>query len=179
MKVKTWLRNITTDIEFVLHLPVSNLEDILDGDCEYIIMECEVLDPSEFDSIKELNDFLAECNKNGIKKETLEILSTTYLYGEVTEMVQKKIFRIVDFEAVTSDWYGGNGGDLWNDSHKGMCLFDTGNHNPFKFRMNEHIYDWIDWESVWIDANINGWRAITANGKPYLVCRKEKQYDSK
>ena len=175
MRIKTWIRNITMETEFMLLLPINNLDDVLDKNCEYIIMSCAVLDPSEFDSIKELNDFLTECEENGVEKETLEVLSSTYIYKEVVEMVSNGTYAIIDFEAETGDWYGGSGGDLWNDSHKGMCLFDSGLYNPFGFEMNENIYDWIDWASVWIDANANGWRAISANRKPYLVCRLERR----
>ena len=171
MKIKTWLRNLTTDVDLMLNLPVKNLNEILDANCEYIITDCTVLDPSEFDSITELNNFLEYCEENEINKDELEILSVTYLYDEVRQMVVDGTYTIIDFEAETADWRNGTGGDLWNDNDKGMCLFDSGYYNPFDFEMNEDIYEWIDWEQVWRNANIDGWQSVYVNENGYLVHR--------
>ena len=174
MKIKTWLRNLTTDVDLMLNLPVKNLNEILDANCEYIITDCTVLDPSEFDSITELNNFLEYCEENEINKDDLEILSRLYSYEEVRQIVVDGKYIIVDFEAETADWYGGSGGDLWNDSHKGMCLFDGHYYNPFNFEINENIYEWIDWEQVWRNANTDGWQSIYVYGNGYLVYRWER-----
>lgn len=171
MKVKVWLRNITTDVDFMLNLPVNNLNEILDKDCEYIITECDVLSPSEFDSIHELNNFLEGCEQNGIDEETLEVLSAKYLYHEVIQIVNDGTFTIIDFDMETADWYGGSGGDLWRDTDKGMCLYDGNYYNPFQFDMSKEIYEWINWESVWISAAIDGWKTVNVNRKHYLVHR--------
>ena len=169
--MKVYLINLTTSEDLSINLPVNNLNDILNANCEYIIADCEVLEPSEFDSIHELNDFLGRCEENGIAKEDLEILSALYFYNEVKEMVDNQTYMIIDFDAETSSWCNGNGGDFCNSSDKGMCLFDSGMYNPFGFEMTEEIYDWIDWESVWINAETEGWQAVGINRHGYLVHR--------
>ena len=171
MEIKVYLVNLTTDEDLTIKLPVNNLNDILSPNCEYIIAGCDVLDPSEFDSIYELNFFLNECEDMGIHKEELEVLSSVYLYHEVMQMVKDETYIIIDFDAETSDWRNGNGGDLCNDHDKGMCLFDSGYYNPFGFTMNEDIYDWIDWESVWINALTEGWQSVRVGRNGYLVHR--------
>ena len=170
--MKVWVRNLTKDIDYPIELPIDEreLNKVLNPNDEYIIIDSEILDVGEYDSIDELNDFLFACKENGVSLEDLEVLSATYFYNEVIEMVDNQSYCIIDFDEETALWYG-TGGDFTNASHKGMCLFDVGYFNPFDFEMNEEIYDWIDWASVWTAAEIDGWRAVRVNGKGYLVHR--------
>lgn len=171
--MKVWIRNLTKDEDLEINLPVTEekLDKLLDPNDEYIILQSEILDVGEYDSIDELNEFLQECEDSGNIK-TLEILSATYLYHEVREMMTKG-YTIVNFDTITEDWYGGSGGNFTNAAHKGMCLYDSGFYNPFHFEMNDEIYDWIDWDSVWINAETVGWREVNLNGEHYLVHKGE------
>lgn len=176
MKIKVYLRNITRDEDFCINLPKTKEELIAalgyESD-EYIIIECNgIRGISDDESVTELNKFIQECDNLGVDGETLEILSTTFLYNEIKEMVEREeIPIIVDFDAETSSWNYGNGGDFTSAFDKGMCLFDSGLYDPFKFEMNGDIYDWIDWESVWRNAETEGWRAVRVNRNGYLIHR--------
>lgn len=169
--MKIYVRNVTNDTEMELNLPMQNLNSVLDTNCEYIIMESETLKLDEFDSIYMVNDFLEGCRQNGISEEELAILSQTYLYDEVVQMVVDGTYCIIDFDAETSGWYGGNGGDFTRDFDKGMAVYDFGFYKPFAFEVTEEIYDWIDWESVWTNANCDGWRTVFYERGHYLVHR--------
>ena len=171
--MKVLVRNLTKNIEFSVELPMDEreLDKVLNPDDEYIIVDSEILNVGEYDSIDELNGFLFDCKENGISLEDLEVLSATYLYNEVLEMVNNQTYCIVDFDTETHGWNYGNGGDFTSDFDKGMCLFDCGYYNPFNFEVTEHIHDWIDWESVWRNANTEGWRAVRVHGTGYLVHR--------
>ena len=175
MKIKVWVRNLSLrDTERSICLPTlpEALWSILDKNHEYIIMESETLSVDEFESIEALNNFLLKCVELGVTKETLEILSATFLYNEIKEMVEKEeLPTIIDFDAETANWRCGDGGDFTSAFDKGMCLFDSGFYNPFKFEMNDDIYDWIDWESVWINAETEGWRSVRVNRTGYLIHR--------
>lgn len=169
MKIQVWLENLTGWEHERIYLPVSNVNDILKPNCEYIITDCQILNPDELDSIHELNDFLNGCEENGIDEETLMILSATYLYHEVIEMVVDGTYTIVDFDGETAHWNCGRGGDFTNAHDKGMCVHEYGYYNPFDFEMTDDIHDWIDWESVWRNAETEDWREVCVNGKHYLV----------
>ena len=176
MKIKVYVRNITRDEDFVINLPKTEVELIAalgyEGD-EYIIIECYgIHGVSDYESVTELNKFIQECDNLGVDEKTLEILSATFLYKEIKEMIEKEnLPTIIDFDTETSGWNFGNGGDFTKEFDKGMCLFDSGLYNPFSFEMNEDIYDWIDWESVWVNAETEGWRAVRANRTGYLIHR--------
>ena len=171
--MKVWIRNLTKDIEKEINLPMDEreLDKVLNPNDEYIILDSEILKVDEYESIDSLNEFLFVCEENGVSLEDLEILSALYFYNEVKEMVNNQTYMIIDFDAETSSWCNGNGGDFCNSSDKGMCLFDSGMYNPFGFEMTEEIYDWIDWESVWINAETEGWQAVGINRHGYLVHR--------
>ena len=174
--MKIWIRNLTKEIDSELNLPMSeeDLDKRLNPNDEHIIIgyDAKVLSPGQYDSIDELNDFLMECQEDGIEEETLGILSRVLLYHEVMEHVRNGNYTIVDFDAETSGWKCGRGGDITSDFDKGMCLFDSGYYNPFEFKMNEDIHDWIDWENVWVNATTEGWQEVKFNDGCYLVCRR-------
>lgn len=174
--MRVWIRNLTKDIDKEIELPVEEkeLDKILNPNDEYIIIDYDatVLSPGQYDSIDELNNFLTWCEEEyQISEETLGILSRVLLYHEVIEHVKNLDYIIVDFNAETNGWNCGRGGDITSDFDKGMCLFDSGYYNPFEFEMNEDIHDWIDWESVWINATTEGWHEVSMNGNDYLVHR--------
>lgn len=176
MKIKTYIRNITRDEDFAISLPKTEEELIAalgyEND-EYIIIECcGIHGVRDYESVTELNKFIQECVNLGVDEKTLEILSATFLYNEIKEMIEKEeLPTIIDFDAETANWRCGDGGDFTSAFDKGMCLFDSGFYNPFKFEMNDDIYDWIDWESVWINAETEGWRSVRVNRTGYLIHR--------
>ena len=169
--MRVWVRNLTKDFGFGINLPMEELKDVFSPHDEYIITDSEILDVGEYDSIYELNNFLLYCKENDISDETLEILSKAMLYKEVIEAVEKESYIIVNFDSETASWYEGRGGDITNDSHKGMCLFDNNYYNPFGFEMEASIYDWIDWDSVWTQATTENWQEVKVGLRNYLVHR--------
>lgn len=185
--MKVWLRNLTRGRDFEINLPMNerHLSDILFENEEYIIIDSSFLNVDEYESIWKLNKFLIDCKEKEISIRELEILSHVFLFNEIVEKVKDRNYIIVDFDEVTKGWYGGSGGDLWNNSHKGMCLFDAKvkdkngklkrAYNPFKFYVSDDIYDWIDWESVWVNATTEGWNEVSIDYHGYLVCRYDRR----
>lgn len=173
--MRVWIRNLTKNIDKELILPMTEeeLNKALNSNDEYIIIDydAKVLVPGQYDSIDELNEFLNECKEEGIDEETLGVLSRVLLYNEVIEHVRNGNYCIVDFNGETSGWDCGRGGDITSDFDKGLCLFESGYYNPFEFEYKEEMENWIDWESVWINANCEGWYQVSLNGNDYLVHR--------
>ena len=173
--MRVWIRNLTKDIDKEIILPMTEeeLDKVLNPNDEYIIIDYDanVLSPGQYDSIDELNEFLNECKEEGIDEETLGVLSRVLLYNEVIEHVRNGNYCIVDFNGETSGWNCGRGGDITSDFDKGLCLFESGYYNPFDFEYKEEMENWIDWESVWINANCEGWHQVSLNGNDYLVHR--------
>ena len=169
--MKVWIRNLTKDkdVEIILPIDERKLDEIINPNDEYIILDSEILDVGEYDSIDELNEFLFVCEENGVPMEELEVLSKVMLYHEVMESVDKQAYWLIDFDDETAHWNCGYGGDITSHADKGMCLYDTGLYNPFPCELKEEMYDWINWESVWINANCEGWQPVTVNGHGYLV----------
>ena len=169
--MRVWIRNLTkdTDMEVILPIDERTLDNIIHPNDEYIILDSEILDVGKYDFIDELNDFLFDCKENGVSLETLEVLSKVLLYHEVIEAVENESYMIVDFDMETAHWNYGDGGDITSHADKGMCLYDTGLYNPFPCEVKEEMYDWINWEYVWINANCEGWQTVTVNGHGYLV----------
>lgn len=162
------LRDITYDKDIIKELPVADLQ--LEDGHEYIIVDCEEgLEPGEFDSITELNDFLKYCADNDISEETLSILSKAYLYNEIVESVMNDNYTIINFTDETAEWNYGNGGNN-NDDDIGRCLWECG-YYYIPFTITEEMIDWIDWSRVWIDASCQGWTEINYEGSLYLVRR--------
>lgn len=173
--MRIWIKNLTKDIDKELILPMSEeeLDKALNPNDEYIIIDYDasVLSPGQYDSIDELNNFLIECEENGITEPTLGVLSRVLLYHEVIEHVRNESYCIVDFDAETYSWNCGSGGSFWNDDEKGLCLFSCGYYNPFDFEYREEMENWIDWASVWTSASCEGWHEVSFNGGNYLVHR--------
>ena len=172
-KIIVWVRNLTKDKDMAINLPMEkqSLDEILNSNNEYIIIDCDILDIDEHQSIYALNDFLLECKENGVSLDDLEVLSKIMYFNEVVYTVEDGTYTIVNFDEETSDWNSMYGGNIWNGADKGMCLFDGGYYNPFNFEVTEDIYDWIDWESVWDYANTDGWHTVKVNDTHYLVHR--------
>ena len=161
------IRNITKDTmrdfnnDHSLQLPMNEeqLHSLLGND-EWIIVDSPVGD--EFTDITKLNSLLGK-----IDEESLLILSQVYLFHEIEEMVGKNSYIIVDFDAVTSQYhcgYGVSATDWW----KGFVLFDNG-YVTLPFEYKGEMEDYIDWETVWAEANYNGWQTVKFKGKTYLV----------
>lgn len=171
--MKVWVRNLTKNKDMEIELPMDErkLNEVICRDDEYIVIDSEILDVDQYASIHGLNSFLFDCKENGISLDDLEVLSKVLLYHEVIETVDNQSYCIIDFDAETSGWLNGYGGDITNDFEKGMCLYDSGLYNPFNFKMSDAIHCWIDWEAVWRNANTEGWQAVSINGHGYLVHR--------
>ena len=168
------IRNITKDTDVTLHLPMKKvLDEILNAEDEYIIVDHdETLQVSEYDNIRELNDFLLSCEENGISKETLALLSSNYSYSEVVNMVKEENYTIIDFTAETAGWNYGNGGDINSDDDKGrvlhsngMLLFDWEKDVP----ITKEMEDYIKWEHLWTMAETLGWEAVNHSNRAYLM----------
>lgn len=163
------LRDITFNEDIVKELPVADLQ--LEEGHEYIIADYEnVLEPSEFDSITALNDFLQFCAENDISEETLTILSKVYFYKEIVESVTNDNYTIINFTDETAHWNNGNGGNH-DEEDMGRCLYECGC-NMAPFDITEEMEDWIDWSYAWRSANCShGWSDVTYRDKLYLVRR--------
>lgn len=172
-KITIWVRNLTKDKDMKLELPMEHdkLIKYFNPNDEYIIIDSERIDVGEYESIYRLNNFLLECKENGVSFEDLYILSRIMYFHEVVEKVENGSYIIVDFDAETSDWCCGRGGDITSAFDKGMCLYDGGYYSPFDFEMTDSIHCWIDWEDVWRDANTHGWQTVTIDDNGYLVHR--------
>jgi len=176
--MRVWIRNLTRNYDKELILPVH--EDTLQNelkDGEYIIIDYDVkvLSPGQYDSIDELNNFLLECKEDGIEEETIGILSRVLLYHEVMEHIRNGNYTIVDFDAETSGWNCGSGGNFWNDDEKGRVLHDLGYccfNWEREFPIVEEMEDDIAWENLWTDASCSGWHEVRFNDGCYLVCTR-------
>ena len=171
--MKVWIRNLTKDVDKEINLPMDEreLDKIIIPNNEYIIIDSEILDVDEYESITRLNKFLLDCKENGVSLTDLEILSKIMYYNEVIDAVENGSYIIVDFDGETSDWNFGNGGDICSKYDKGLCVYEYGYYNPFNFEVTIDMYNWINWESVWINANTNGWQTVSVDGNGYLVHR--------
>jgi hypothetical protein len=164
------IRNITKDTmvdfnnDYAINLPMDEekLRELL-GDDEWIIIDSPV--GEELTNITELNELLME-----IDFKDLMILSKTYLYNEIKEMVENgNEYTIIDFDAVTANWGSGNGVPE-TEEYKGFVLFDQGYAN-LPFEHTEEMEDYIRWETVWTTAECENWREVRYNGNLYLVKR--------
>ena len=169
------VRNITKGNEFELELPMTalELEDKINEHDEYIIVDAgQELPVSELLNMSDLNTFLDNAREVGVEEDELEILTKAgYTYEEIHEAVEKQSYSIIDFDQATSNWMSS---DINSDSDKGLCLFKEG-YYMFPFYYEEKMQSFIDWEYVWTDASINGWRSArvysnkNCTGHDYLV----------
>ena len=93
-----------------------------------------------------------------------------YYLPEVSpEEIKSGEFTIVDFDGETQSYNCGNG-VICDDWWKGFVLHDLG-YVSFPFTYTEDMEDYVRFESLWTDANCNGWRECTVSNNTYLVCR--------
>ena len=174
--MRVWVRNLTKDIDKEIILPMTEeeLDKALNPNDEYLIIDydAKVLSPGQYDSIDELNEFLNECEDEGISEETLGILSRVLLYNEVIEHVRKGKYTIIDFDSESFGWNSGRGGDFTTDHDKGLVLHKCGYKLPFENKYDDSMEDWIDWSSLWTDASCSGWHEVRFNDGCYLVCTR-------
>lgn len=164
--IRIVLRNITTDTERGLYLPMDDeeLKSLLDKSCEYLIVDYDdVLDINEYESVIELNNLLQKCVKKGINANMLAVLSIPLTYEEVKERIEKENYQIINFKDYMP--YG----DFNVDADKGRALFEAGAYDPFTVLVPKELMDWIDWDSVWVNAECNGWETIRYKKNCYLV----------
>lgn len=171
--MKVCIRNLTKNVDKEIKLPMDErkLDEILNTNDEYIVINSEILDVDEYASIDRLNKFLLDCKENGISLTDLEVLSKVMYYNEVIDAVENGTYTIIDFDSETFNWNCGNGGNFHNDYDKGMCLYHSVGYKPFNFKVTKDNHDWIDWECVWINANTENWQAVTIDDGNYLVHR--------
>ena len=173
IQMKVWIRNLTKNTEKELTLPMSEekLDKAINPDDEYIIVDCSTagFTPGEYDSIDELNSFLAECNENEVSEDTLNILSKVLSYTEVMKFVESERYHIIDFDEITDEWHCCYGGDFTDADDKGLCLVESGCYYPFEFEITKVMEKWIDWSAVWAQAEIDGWNEVKYKNKHYLV----------
>ena len=161
--MKITIRNITKDsgVDFdndyniELPKPKEDLNKFLGKD-EWIIIDS----PVDTDDIIQLNDML-----NKIDEKTLIILSKTFYLSEIAEKYENAI--ILDYDREISKWQSSesiSSSDWWN----GYLLHYLG-YVKFPFEYTSDMEDYVNFEKLWIEANINGWREVAYNYNNYLV----------
>ena len=168
------LRNVTRNKDFEVNLPMSPVElyDQLDKQCEYIIIESELQNISEFTSVESVNQFILDCQRDySTDENTLKLLCSVCTYDEVINMVKNSSYFLIDFTEETSGWNSGNGGDIHNADEKGRILHQYG--MQFDWERNhpivEEMMDDIQWENLWNMAESLGWEEVRFNGKDFLL----------
>ena len=164
--MKITIRNITKDNmkdfrnDHTITLPMEEtaLKMFLGSD-EWIIVDAPI--GEELTNIMELNEILTEK-----EEETIKILQSA---GYLFEEIKSGEFTIIDFDGETQSYNCGNG-VICDDWWKGFVLHDLG-YVSFPFAYTEDMEDYVRFESLWTDANCNGWRECTVNNNTYLVCR--------
>ena len=160
------LRDITTYVDVQLHLPMDDakLKSMLEKNHEYLIVDHDpVLDIYEYESVINLNNLLHKCAKKGINADMLSVLSIVLTYEEVKERIEKENYQIIKFDDYMP--YG----DFNDDADKGLALFEAGVYDPFPVPVPKELLDWIDWDSVWDNAECDGWQKIRYKKNCYLV----------
>ena len=159
------IRNITKDtmIDFnndhtiILPMDEEKLRNIL-GDDEWIVVDGV---PDELINIIDLNNRISE-----IGEDDFYILAKAFIPKEAMEIED---YTIVDFDAETSQYNGGNG-VIADEEWYGRVLHDLEYIN-FPFAYTEDMEDYVKWEQLWYTANSDGWCNVRYNGNTYLVKR--------
>lgn len=159
------IRNITKDtmVDFnndhTITLPMNEekLRNIL-GDDEWIVVDGT---PDELTNIIDLNNRISE-----IGEDDFCILAKSFIPKEAMEIED---YTIVDFDAETSQYNGGNG-VIADEEWYGRVLHDLGYIN-FPFTYTKDMEDYVKWEQLWYTANSDGWCNVRYNGNTYLVKR--------
>lgn len=166
--MKIIIRNITKDTmtdfnnDHTIELPMDEeeLRNMLGND-EWIIVDSPV--GEELTNIERLNTLLNEINE-----DDLRILTKVFLLNEIIESGLDN-FSIVNFDAETSQYNGGNG--VFADGEwYGRVLHNLGYIN-FPFTYTEDMEDYVKWEQLWYVAHSEGWCDVRHNGNIYLVKR--------
>mgnify|MGYP006939746272 FL=1 len=163
------VRNITKDnmVDFdndhVLNLPMEeeSLNQFL-GKYEWIIVDGEIGD--DYTDIRKLNQLLKEYGE-----ENLRILccsTNNFLINELLD-VDPDNFIIIDFDAETESYNGGNG-VICDDWWKGYLLFKL-EYEQFPFKYTDEMEDYLKFEQLWYTAESEDWRATRYQGHWYLM----------
>ena len=164
------LRNITKDNmkdfsnDQIVYFPMEedDLKNLLGND-EWIIVDSPI--GNELTNILGLNQLLTEKEEDMIK-----ILQAA---GYLFEEIKNHEFAIVDFDSETSQWNTGNG-VVCDDWWKGYVLHKLG-YVRFPFHYTDEMEDWVRFDTLWTQAEAEGWRDATVNifsklvSKTYLV----------
>lgn len=169
LRMNLTVRDITINKDFQIVLPVDDLSVYEDfrPDHEYIIIEHDnIIVPGEFCSIQEINEILQVAAKR-FSMQDLMIMSKTYLYEEVKQIIENGECAIIDFDSETCGWNFGNGGNHTEEDY-GRCLYEQG-YNFLPELVPEGLMDYIEWEANWNSAETSNWRAVLIDNNAYLV----------
>ena len=163
------IRNITKDNlcdfsnDHVISLPMKEerLRSLL-GDDEWIIVDSPV--GEEMTSIVKLNELLTE-----IEEDDLMVLSQAYLLDEIIDCVEnEREFSIINFNEEVACYKCGIGGIYPDEEWKGRVMFETG-YVGFPFEYTSEMEDYINWDTLWTEAECDGWREVEYKSEIYLV----------
>lgn len=129
------------------------------------------IEVSEFESLELVNDFVKLIIDENISQQDISIYKNVYYdlktFFEALRNGEKP--TIINFTQNTKSWNSGCGGNFHSLSERGLLLFTLG-YETLPFEYKEEYEEYIDWETVWNNAETNDdWKAISLNGVYYLV----------
>ena len=116
--------------------------------------------PGDFGvSLREFNSLAMKIQEEGITKKGLRILSETYLYQEIADMVEAgEMPQIIDFQEETSSW---SSSDFYDERDKGLLLYSLGLLS-FPAPVPEALKEYMDYAALYRDESINsGFREVS------------------
>lgn len=160
MKVNILLLNITKGNCQWIELPNENLDAIIDKECEYLIAESNLIDCNEFQNIYELNDIIKSWNRTGITETDIKILSKLLTFEEMCECIEENRHYVVQ---PYCEWT-----EYPDTTDIALYLVTKGIINlPFQY--DDTMEHYIDWGTVWREAEYNGWSYVFVDNVNYLV----------
>lgn len=170
-KYYIFIRDLTTSIDKRIILP-CDLSKELNPEREYIIVDHNLgIEVSEFESLELVNDFVKLIIDENISQQDISIYKNVYYdlktFFEALRNGEKP--TIINFTQNKKSWNSGCGGNFHSLSERGLLLFTLG-YETLPFEYKEEYEEYIDWETVWNNAETNDdWKAISLNGVYYLV----------
>lgn len=155
---KLYVRNLTKGNEFYITLPTQNI--CLDADCEYMILDDDDLGVPEYSNLYNLNAVLAEWNEKNISNTDIEVLKQVLTFDEICERIENETYLIVHPECVWTKYPDTTDVAAW-------MVFEGLFSLPFVYK--DEMEHYIDWETVWREAEFNGWHYVYVGNKGYLV----------
>lgn len=168
--MRIYCRDLTAQLDKVLELPMSEEELMLElKEHEFIILDTEELDGiSSYTSILYVNEVLNYCREQQISMKELGVINKASGNFEECLNILQEGYAILNFNEYTKLWYCGSGGNYLNPDDLGLCLFEAGE-IALPFDVKEENYDYINWETLWNEAQTSyGWTLI-CKGDAYLI----------